>query len=65
MFVSLQTQWDRAGMSGTRVGLKYKSIEFMFKTRRIKKKRRAELLRKIQILELAALESWSMQKCQT
>lgn len=51
MFLRLTTQWTTS--SGGFLGLNYQSVEFLFRTYRVKNKK--DMLEDLQVMELAAL----------
>ncbi len=61
LFVALQTQWHRAGMTGQRCGLNYHSIETVLRGRPdiATQEDFPELFPRIQIMEIAALNEMS------
>ena len=59
MFIRLQTQWNVGGMGGF-LGLKYDSVDFIFRTYKIKD--RKEVLDKLQVMEMAAVRELNKEK---
>ena len=60
VFMSMQTQWDRAGMTGERCGLKYSRISYV--TARLGfSEYEDEIFDKLKIMERAALEVFADQ----
>ena len=57
IWLRVQTQWYTD--NGRRTGLNYPGVEVILKHAPIKKKSRAEQLRLLQEMELAALDAWS------
>lgn len=59
MFLRLQTQWSVGGMGGF-LGLRYESVDFVFRTYKIKNKK--EVLEGLQVMELAAMRELNKEK---
>lgn len=60
LFLSVSTQWVRAGMDGSVVGLNYQSVEFVLKL--YKAKKRAEVFSDLQLIERGALTVFNEPK---
>lgn len=60
LFVAAGTQWERAGMAGARVGLKYQVLDFI--AAKIGVEISAEIFERLRIAEGGALEYWSEKK---
>lgn len=59
LFLALETQWDRAGLSGVRTGLDYSRIEPVLRARPDIEPAWPDLFHRLQILERAALAAMS------
>ena len=59
LLLALETQWDRAGLAGVRVGLKYDRIEPVLRARPDIDQPWPDLFHRLQILERAALAAMS------
>jgi hypothetical protein len=56
VLVSMQTQWDRAGMAGVPTGLKYPSLIAVMSLLGIPHKERRDVFSDLRVMELAVLE---------
>lgn len=57
LFAAAGTQWERAGMAGVRVGLKYEILDFV--AAKIGVDLRGDVFERLRAAESAALEYWS------
>lgn len=56
VFLAMQTQWERNGMTGRYTGLRYASLPVVMRFSRIAKADRARVFDDIRIMEIAVLE---------
>lgn len=57
----VQTQWRAGGMGGA-TGLDYAGVQVVMNVHRIPKKRQADLLDLLQVMEIATLAEWAKKK---
>lgn len=56
LFIDMDTQWRRGGMSGARSGMDYTALPLVFDIRGIPKKQRAQMFDDLRVMEVAALD---------
>jgi len=62
LFLAMATQWDRAGMTGARTGLKYHRIEAVLKGRPDIGQDYPQLFARLQVLEAVTLNELAQQR---
>lgn len=62
LFLSMSTQWDRAGMNGARTGLNYSRIQAVLAGRPDIDQDYPELFARLQLLEINALNEMSQRR---
>lgn len=56
VFIDMDTQWRRAGMSGARVGMDYTALPVVFGIRGIPKKQWRSLFDDLRVMEVAVID---------
>lgn len=62
VFIDMDTQWRRAGMSGERAGMDYTVLPVVFGIRGIPKKQWPDLFDDLRVMEVAVLDFLSKKK---